>query len=189
MDEKKQEPIVYVSGKYVPETEARISVFDHVILYGDGVYDTMCAWNHMVFKLDEHVDRLYESAHAVKLTVPLSKEKVKEAILETVKRNDLQNAYVKIIVTRGVGPQPLMSPKDCKPAVIVFAVPYMSLVVTKGEDKGYLMLLEKERITLVTSTAESGHLEPKIDSLETIETVKSPPGSVPLGRYFERRAS
>lgn len=142
---KDQETIVYISGKYVPEAEARISVFDHVILYGDGVYDTMCAWNHMVFKLDEHVDRLFESAHAVRLVIPLAKKKMKEVILETVRRNKLRNAYVKIIVTRGVGPQPLMSPKDCEPAVIVFAVPYMSLVGTEGEDKGIKMIVSSLR--------------------------------------------
>lgn len=71
--EQTKEPIVYVNGEFVSGSEAKISVFDHVILYGDGVYDTMCAWNHRVFKLDEHVDRLYESAHAVKLELPLDK--------------------------------------------------------------------------------------------------------------------
>ena len=81
-----QEPIVYVNGEFVPGSEAKISVFDHVVLYGDGVYDTMCAWNHRVFKLDEHLHRLYESAHAVKLKLPLTKRELKEVILETVQR-------------------------------------------------------------------------------------------------------
>ena len=83
------ESIVYLNGEFVPGSEARISVFDHVVLYGDGVYDTMCAWNHMVFKLDEHVDRLFESAHAVKLEIPLGKKELKSVILETVRRNAL----------------------------------------------------------------------------------------------------
>jgi branched-chain amino acid aminotransferase len=129
----------------MPEANAKISVFDHVVLYGDGVFDTMCAWNYMVFKLDEHVDRLFESAHAIKLLIPLAKEKIKDVILETVRRNKLRNAYVKIIVTRGVGPQPLMSPKDCEPAVIVFAVPYMALVGDEGEDKGIKMIVSSLR--------------------------------------------
>jgi branched-chain amino acid aminotransferase len=126
--DKTQEPIVYVNGEFAPESNAKISVFDHVILYGDGVYDTMCAWNYAVFKLDEHVDRLYESAHAIKLEIPLDKEELKAIILETVRRNNLRNAYVKVIATRGVGAQPLMSPYSCAPGLIVFAVPYMSLV-------------------------------------------------------------
>ena len=145
MADKTGEPIVYISGKYLSEGDARISVFDHVVLYGDGVYDTMCAWNYMVFKLDEHVERLFESAHAIKLVIPLTKEKIKEVILETVRRNKLRNAYVKVIITRGVGPKPLMSPEDCEPTVIVFAVPYMSLVGTEGDERGIKMIVSSLR--------------------------------------------
>jgi branched-chain amino acid aminotransferase len=140
----KNEPIVFVNGEFVPASEARISVFDHVVLYGDGVYDTMCAWNHMVFKLDEHVDRLYESAHAIKLEIPLTKEELKQVVLETVRRNKLRNAYVKVLATRGVGPQPLMSPYGCTPGLIVFAVPYMSLVAEQ-ENTGIRMIVSSMR--------------------------------------------
>ncbi len=139
-----KEPIVFVNGEFVRAGEARISVFDHVVLYGDGVYDTMCAWNHMVFKLDEHIDRLYESAHAIKLELPLPKEDLKQIILETVRRNELRNAYVKVVATRGVGPQPLMSPYGCTPGLIVFAVPYMSLVDEK-DDSGIKMIVSSMR--------------------------------------------
>jgi len=140
-----QEPIVYVNEEFVPGSEAKISVFDHVVLYGDGVYDTMCAWNYAVFKLDEHVDRLYESAHAVKLEIPLAREELKAVILETVRRNNLRNAYVKVVATRGVGPQPLMSPYNCTPGLIVFAVPYMSLVGGGEEDGGIRMIVSSLR--------------------------------------------
>jgi branched-chain amino acid aminotransferase len=140
----KNEPIVFVNGEFVPASEAKISVFDHVVLYGDGVYDTMCAWNHMVFKLDEHVDRLYESAHAIKLEIPLTKEELKQVVLETVRRNKLRNAYVKVLATRGVGPQPLMSPYGCTPGLIVFAVPYMSLVAEQ-ENTGIRMIVSSMR--------------------------------------------
>jgi branched-chain amino acid aminotransferase len=140
----KNEPIVFVNGEFVPASEARISVFDHVVLYGDGVYDTMCAWNHMVFKLDEHIDRLYESAHAIKLEIPLTKEELKQVVLETVRRNELRNAYVKVLATRGVGPQPLMSPYGCTPGLIVFAVPYMSLVAEQ-ENTGIRMIVSSMR--------------------------------------------
>ena len=139
-----QDPIVYVNGEFVPECEAKISVFDHVVLYGDGVYDTLCAWNYQVFKLDEHLDRLYESAHAVKLEIPLAKQALKEVVLEVVRSNQLRNAYVKIIATRGVGAQPLMSPYNCTPGLIVFAVPYMSLVDGK-EGKGIRMIVSSLR--------------------------------------------
>ena len=143
--ENSQEPIVYVNGEFVPGSEAKISVFDHVVLYGDGVYDTMCAWERMVFKLDEHVDRLYESAHAVKLVLPLTKRELKDVILETVRRNNLTNAYVKVVATRGVGPQPLLSPFNCTPGLIVFAVPYMSLVDEEEESAGIKMIVSSLR--------------------------------------------
>ena len=145
MPEPSQEPIIYVNGEYFPRSEARISVFDHVILYGDGVYDTLCAWNHMVFKLDEHIDRLYESAHAVKLEIPLSKSQMKEVVLETVRKNNLRNAYVKIVATRGVSAEPLLSPYNCTPGLIVFAVPYMSLVGGEHEMKGIKMIVSSLR--------------------------------------------
>jgi branched-chain amino acid aminotransferase len=122
-----KESIIYIDGEYLVESEAKISVFDHVVLYGDGVYDTCCAWDGKVFKLDQHLDRLYESAYAVKLDIPLAFDELKEVVLETVRRNEHRDAYVKIIVTRGVGELPLLSPYDCKPSVIVFSKPYMRL--------------------------------------------------------------
>lgn len=131
-----KESIIYIDGEYLPEHQAKISVFDHVVLYGDGVYDTCCAWNGKVFKLDEHLDRLYESAHAVKIESPLSKEELKEVVLETVRRNELRDAYVKILLTRGVGALPLLSPYDCTPSLIVFAKPYMRLVGEDAHQKG-----------------------------------------------------
>lgn len=130
------ESIVYIDGAYLPESEAKISVFDHVVLYGDGVYDTCCAWNGKVFKLDEHLDRLFESAHAVKIVPPLSKADLKEAVLETVRRNELQDAYVKILLTRGVGELPLLSPYGCTPSLIIFAKPYMRLVGEDAHEQG-----------------------------------------------------
>ncbi len=118
----------YVGGEFVPESEAKISIFDHVVLYGDGVYDTCCAWGGKVFKLDAHLDRLFESARAVKLEIPLNKPELRSVVLETVRRNRLREAYVKIIATRGVGELPLLSPYNCRPTLIVFAKPYMYLV-------------------------------------------------------------
>lgn len=122
-----KESIIYIDGEYLVESEAKISVFDHVVLYGDGVYDTCCAWDGKVFKLDQHLQRLFESAYAVKLEIPLTQEELKEVVLETVRRNGHRDAYVKILVTRGVGELPLLSPYKCKPSVIVFSKPYMRL--------------------------------------------------------------
>ncbi|MBI3943052.1 MAG: branched-chain-amino-acid transaminase [Chloroflexi bacterium] len=126
------ESIVYIDGAFYPESQAKISVFDHVVLYGDAVYDTCCAWGGKIFKLDRHMDRLYASARALKLQIPLAQAQLSEVVVETVRRNQLQNAYIKIVATRGVGERPLMSPYHCKPNLIVFAKPYMSLA---GDDQ------------------------------------------------------
>jgi len=135
-----REPVLYVNGEYVPRSRAVISVFDHVVLYGDGVYDTLCAWNYALFKLDQHVDRLYESAHAVMLSIPLEKGDLKGVVIETVRRSELRNAYVKIVVTRGVGLQPLLSPYECTPGIIVFAVPYLAQAGRDGGAQGIRMI-------------------------------------------------
>lgn len=137
--------MLYVNGAYVPASDAKISVFDHVILYGDGVYDTMVAWNHSVFRLDEHLERLQESAHAVKIELPIPVAELREVVLETVRRNDLPNAYVKVVVTRGVGKQPLLAPYDCEPGVIVFAVPYLSQAGDRDPDSAISMIVSSMR--------------------------------------------
>jgi len=137
--------ITYVNGEFLPASEAKISVFDHVVLYGDGVYDTMVAWNHAVFRLDAHLERLYESAHAVMLRIPLRIDELREVVLDVVGRNDLRNAYVKVVATRGVGAQPLLSPYNCEPGLIAFAVPYMSLVGARGEDEAITMIVSSMR--------------------------------------------
>lgn len=145
MSTNPSEPIIYVNGDYAPASQAKISVFDHVILYGDGVYDTMVAWNHGVFRLDAHLDRLYESAHAVQIALPISRDELRTAVLETIRRNELANAYVKIVVTRGVGKQPLLAPYDCEPGLIIFAVPYLSQAGDRDPDDAISMVVSAMR--------------------------------------------
>jgi len=128
--------VVYVGGKFVPENEATVSVFDHGFLYGDGVFDTCCAWGGKVFKLREHVDRFFESAHALKLEIPATKETVQHIVLELIRRNDLQTAYIKMLATRGIGERPLMHPYDCQPNLVVFAVPYQRILAAEKGLKG-----------------------------------------------------
>jgi branched-chain amino acid aminotransferase len=143
--DERTEPILYVNGEYVPSSQAKISVFDHVVLYGDGVFDTMVAANQVIFRMEEHIDRLFESAHAVKIEIPLSRAELTEAVLETYRRNDLNHAYIKIVVTRGVGATPLMSPVGCVPGVVIFAVPYLRLSKTKTADAGITMITSSLR--------------------------------------------
>ncbi len=115
------DPQVYIDGIYYPEREAKVSVFDHGLLYGDGVFEGIRVYDGYVLKLDEHLTRLYESANAIDLEIPLSKEKFKEAVLETIRKNSLKDAYVRVVVTRGRGDLGL-DPRRCpKPTVIIIA--------------------------------------------------------------------
>ena len=95
-----EELLVYIDGKYYPKSEAKISVYDHGLLYGDGVFEGIRAYNGMVFKLKEHIDRLYRSAHPIFLKIPLTKTELSEAVLETLRKNNLKNAYIRLVVTR-----------------------------------------------------------------------------------------
>jgi len=116
-----QEYKVYIDGKYFPKSEAKISVFDHGLLYGDGVFEGIRSYEGAVFRLDQHLTRLFESATSIDLQITLSYEEFKEAILETLRTNKLTDAYVRVIVTRGVGTLGL-TPVTCpKPTIIIIA--------------------------------------------------------------------
>jgi len=119
------EPIIYVNGEFVRQSEARISVLDHAVLYGDGVFDTVVAWNGAIFELDAHVDRFFRSLAAVSLVSPVERGALVKLLGEAIARNGLHNAYVKWIATRGSNGTPLMDPKDCVPNLIIIARPYI----------------------------------------------------------------
>jgi len=110
---------IYLDGRFVPETEARVSVFDHGLLYGDGVFEGIRAYNGYVFKLEAHLERLYASARAILLEIPLTKDQFREAILEILRVNNLRDAYIRPVVTRGVGDLGLDPRKCARPTVII----------------------------------------------------------------------
>jgi branched-chain amino acid aminotransferase len=139
---EEHEWIAYVNGEYVAQAEARLSIFDHVVLYGDGVYDTMCAWNGYIFKMKEHIDRLFRSIHVFQISMPLGRGELEDVILKVVETNSEKNQYIKVLVTRGVGPKPLLTPVGCKTSVVVFSRPYMWLAERGEGEKA-----EKARIT------------------------------------------
>ncbi len=112
---------VFIDGKFYPEREARISVFDHGLLYGDGVFEGIRAYHGRIFKLKEHLDRLFCSAKALLLEVPMTPAQLTRAVVETCRVNRVRNGYVRLIVTRGVGTLGL-DPRRCKrPSVIIIA--------------------------------------------------------------------
>ena len=104
---------VYLNGKLVDKKDAKVSVFDHGFLYGDGVFEGIRVYNCLVFKLKEHIDRLFESAHTIMLEIPLTKKEMINAIIKTLKANRLKNAYIRVIVSRGEGDLGL-DPRKCK---------------------------------------------------------------------------
>jgi branched-chain amino acid aminotransferase len=112
---------VYIDGKYFDEKNAKISVFDHGLLYGDGVFEGIRAYNGRVFKLKEHVDRLFCSAKAILLSIPISPAAVTEAVVDACRCNRVRDGYIRLVVTRGVGTLGL-NPNRCKnPSVIIIA--------------------------------------------------------------------
>jgi len=122
------ERLVYINGEFVPESEAKISVFDHGFLYGDGVFEGIRAYKGVVFKLREHLERLYDSAKFLRIEIPMSKEDLMEVILETVRRNGLSDCYIRVVITRGVGDLGL-DPRKCeKPSIIIIARPMAPLL-------------------------------------------------------------
>jgi branched-chain amino acid aminotransferase len=130
------ELLVYIDGKFYPKSEAKVSVYDHGLLYGDGVFEGIRAYNGIVFKLKEHIDRLYRSAHPIFLKIPLTKAELTEALLETLRKNNLKDAYIRLVVTRGIGDLGL-DPRKCpKPTVIIITEPTLVLHSPEKLEKG-----------------------------------------------------
>jgi branched-chain amino acid aminotransferase len=111
--------LIYMNGKMVKKDDARVSVFDHGLLYGDGVFEGIRSYNGLVFKLKEHIDRLYASAQAISLEIGMTRAQMQKAIVDTLKANKLKDAYIRAVVTRGVGDLGL-DPRNCpKPTVFI----------------------------------------------------------------------
>ncbi|OGV96115.1 MAG: branched-chain-amino-acid transaminase [Nitrospinae bacterium RIFCSPLOWO2_02_FULL_39_110] len=113
--------LIYINGKFLSRGEAKVSVLDHGFLYGSGVFETMRAYRGNVFMVDKHIERLFRSAEAVYLNIPLGKLEIKKAIEDTVRKNGLKDAYIRITISRGEG-EPGLDPDLCKtPTVVVYA--------------------------------------------------------------------
>ncbi len=157
-------PVIYVNGEYLPENEAKISLYDHGFLYGDGVFEGIRAYNGRVFRLNDHVDRLYDSARAIALNIPLTKEEMVEAILETLRRNNYKDAYIRPIVTRGDGDLGL-DPLKC-PHQNIFIV-----TVEWGAMYGDLYEKGLTAVTVGIRRNRSDTIPPNIKSLNYLNNV------------------
>jgi branched-chain amino acid aminotransferase len=123
----RKELLVYIDGKFYPKSEAKVSVYDHGLLYGDGVFEGIRAYNGRIFQLDAHIDRLFMSAKSIELKIPLSKEELKKSIINTLRKQNLRDSYIRLVVTRGIGDLGL-DPRKCpKSSVIIIAEPLKPL--------------------------------------------------------------
>jgi branched-chain amino acid aminotransferase len=155
---------IYIDGKYLNEKDARISVFDHGLLYGDGIFEGIRAYNGRVFRLKEHIDRLFYSAKAILLTIPRSHSQVIEAVLETCRRNKIRDGYIRLVVTRGVGGLGL-NPNRCKKPSLIIIADKIQLYPVEMYERGL------EIITVPTVRNLHSALNPAIKSLNYLNNI------------------
>jgi branched-chain amino acid aminotransferase len=171
---KGAEAQVYVNGKLVPRSQATVSVYDHGLLYGDGVFEGIRVYGGKVFRLREHVDRLYASARAIYLDIPLSREQMAEAVTSTVAANHKQDGYIRLVVTRGAGSLGLDPRKTADPQVIVI-VDDIALYPPELYDNGL------EIITASTIRNHPNALDPRIKSLNYLNNIMAKVEAVRAG--------
>ena len=155
---------VYVAGKLVPAEQATVSVFDHGLLYGDGIFEGIRVYGSRVFLLKEHIDRLYESALAIRLQIPLSPEEMTKAVEDTVKANELTDGYIRLVVTRGPGSLGLDIRRTSHPQVIIIA-DTISMYPPEMYENGMRI------ITASTIRNHPGALSPKVKSLNYLNNI------------------
>ncbi|QDT65535.1 branched-chain-amino-acid transaminase [Calycomorphotria hydatis] len=156
--------LIYLNDKLVPQAEAVVSVYDHGLLYGDGVFEGLRIYSGKVFLLDEHIKRLYESARSIRLEIPLSPAEMTDAVNKTVKANKLEEGYVRLVVTRGAGALGLDIRKTSNPQVIIIAD-----TITMYPDEIY-----ENGMELITASTIRNHpaaLSPRIKSLNYLNNI------------------
>jgi branched-chain amino acid aminotransferase len=156
--------VIFMNDRLVPENEARVSVFDHGLLYGDGVFEGLRSYSGRVFRLDAHLDRLWASAKAICLDIPLSKETVAKAVNDTLAANRLTDGYVRLVVTRGAGSLGLDPNRTSHPQVIVIA-DTIALYPAEFYEKGLRI------VTAATQRVHSAALSPRIKSLNYLNNI------------------
>jgi branched-chain amino acid aminotransferase len=155
---------IFLSGKFVDEKDAVVSVFDHGLLYGDGVFEGIRAYNGRVFLLDEHIDRLYDSAKAIALDIPMDKEEMSRAVIDTCKANEISEGYIRLVVTRGKGTLGL-NPYLCNKAEVIVIAAKIQLYPKELYDNGLKI------VTVGTIRNHPEAINPRIKSLNYLNNV------------------
>ena len=158
------EPKVYINGTLYPKEEAKVSVFDHGLIYGDGVFEAIRCYNGNIFKLEEHIDILYDSAEAISLQIQLSRDQLKDAIVSTLKANNLKDSYIRLVVTRGVGKLGL-DPFNCETPQLIIITDTIQLYPKELYEKGL------DAIIVQTIRNHSKALNPTIKSMNYLNNI------------------
>ncbi|MGB8167463.1 MAG: branched-chain-amino-acid transaminase [Chthoniobacteraceae bacterium] len=155
---------IYIDGAFFPEADAKVSVFDHGLLYGDGIFEGIRFYNGRVFKLDEHLARLWDSARALSLTIPMTMKEMEAATLETIRRNGLRDGYIRLLVTRGKGNLGL-SPDRCPKASVIIIAATIQLYPPEVYERGMVV------VTCATRRASPAALSPAVKSLNYLNNI------------------
>ena len=167
---------IYLNDTLVPASEAVISVYDHGFLYGDGVYETLRTYEGVIFKVDEHIERLFRSASLIKLGINKSAEEIKKALYETLSQNDLKDAYMRITVSRGSGPIGLDTSLCKTPTFVIFAHPFKGHP-EQNYQKGVPIIIAQTRRTYQKA------LNPQIKSLNFLNNILAKAEALSSGAY------
>jgi len=155
---------IYIDGNFYDKDNAKISVFDHGLLYGDGVFEGIRFYNGRVFRLEEHLDRLFDSARAIWMVPPWSREEILEATLETIRRNDLRDGYIRLVVTRGAGDLGLSPTKCPRPSIIIIASK-ITLYPPEMYENGLVL------VTCSSRRVAHGAISPMVKSLNYLNNI------------------
>ncbi len=155
---------IYIDGKFYAEADAKISVFDHGLLYGDGIFEGIRFYNGRVFRLEEHLERLWDSARSICLEIPMSSRAMTEALLETIRQNDLRDGYIRLLVTRGIGNRGL-NPAQCKEPSVIIITAQITLYPESVYRNGLSV------VTCATRRTNPSALNPAVKSLNYLNNV------------------
>ena len=155
---------IYIDGEFYSKENAKISVFDHGLLYGDGVFEGIRFYNGRVFQHEEHINRIFDSAKAIHLEIPATKQELGDMVLATIRENKLQDGYVRLIITRGAGELGL-SPYRCEKASIIVIASTISLYPEEKYEKGLILA------TCATRRPTHDSLSPDVKSLNYLSNV------------------
>ncbi|SEM68157.1 branched-chain-amino-acid transaminase [Paenibacillus sp. OV219] len=158
------EQVIYLNGEYVSKEDAKISVFDHGFLYGDGIFEGIRIYGGNIFKCKEHLDRLYDSAKSIMLDIPLTQDEMEQALVETIRKNGLRDGYIRLVVSRGPGNLGL-DPKRCPQAWVIIIVEQLAIYPAEAYRDGLVSVSVSQRRNIPDA------LNPKIKSLNYLNNI------------------